>query len=51
LAEGLGISSDELLQKLQGGFNTSPLWSSSTTNPYTSSKYGVAGGVAVDTYA
>jgi hypothetical protein len=51
LADGLGISTDELLQKLQGGFNTSSLWGSSTTNPYASSKYSVAGGVAVDTYA
>jgi hypothetical protein len=51
LADGLGISSAELLQKLQGGFNTSSLWGSSTTNPYTTGKYSVAGGVAVDTYA
>lgn len=51
LADGLGISSDELLQKLQGGFSTSSLWGSSTTNPYTAGKYNVSGGVAVDTYA
>jgi hypothetical protein len=51
LADGLGISSAELIQKLQQGFNTSSLWGSSTPNAYTSSKYNVAGGVAVDTYA
>jgi AraC-like DNA-binding protein len=51
LADNLGLSSDELLEKLQQGLNTSSIWGSSASNPYTANKFSVSGGVAIDTYA
>ena len=51
LAGNLGLSSDELLEKLQSGTNANSLWGASTNNPYAAAKFNVPGGVAVDTYA
>lgn len=51
LAGNLGLSSDELLEKLQSGTNPNSLWGASTNNPYAAAKFNAPGGVAVDTYA
>ena len=51
LAGNLGLSSDELLEKLQSGTDANSLWGASTNNPYAAAKFNVPGGVAVDTYA
>jgi hypothetical protein len=51
LAESLGVSQSDLLDKLTAGVNFSSLLGSASTNPYTASAHDLAGGVAVDEYA
>jgi hypothetical protein len=51
LAEKLGMSQTDLLEKLTSGENFSSLLGSAGSNPYATGGYGLNGGLAIDEYA